>query len=101
RQDNAKAVELFEKAAMQGHAESRFNLGNHEALRGNHDRAVRHFLISAKMGCEDSVEIIKEAFMRGFATKEQYAEALKGYQDAVDETKSRDRHQAKAYLNRK
>ena len=37
----------------------------------------------------------------GVATKEQYAEALKGYQDAVEETKSHDRDKAKAYLARK
>ena len=40
--------------------------------------------------------------MGGMATKEQYAQALKGYQDAVEETKSHDRDEAKAYLdNRK
>ena len=33
--------------------------------------------------------------MRGIATKEQYTEALKGYQDAVEETKSHDRDEAK------
>ena len=32
--------------------------------------------------------------MQGNATKEQYAEALKGYQDAVEETKSHDRDEA-------
>jgi len=47
------------------------------------------------MGHEDSVENIKRAFMGGDATKEQYAEALKGYQDAVEEMKSHDRDEAK------
>ena len=32
--------------------------------------------------------------MGGYATKKQYAEALKGYQDAVEETKSNDRDEA-------
>ena len=31
----------------------------------------------------------------GIATKEQYSEALKGYQDAVEEMKSHDRDEAK------
>ena len=56
---------------------------------------MRHFLISAKMGDKDSVEKIKKMFMAGLATKEQYAEALKGYQDAVEEMKSHDRDEAK------
>ena len=52
-------------------------------------------MISANMGHEKSVENIKEFFMNGAATKEQYTEALKGYQDAVEETKSHDRDEAK------
>ncbi|EJK58888.1 hypothetical protein THAOC_20953 [Thalassiosira oceanica] len=99
QQDKAKAVEFFAKAAMQGHAESRFNLGWFEGKKGNHDRAVRHWLISAKMGDERSLETIKEAFKAGAATKEQYAEALKRYQDAVEEMKSHDRDEAKAFTD--
>ena len=94
-QDDVKAVEFYKKAAMQGHVESRHKLGNHEGRKGNHDRAVRHFLISAKMGHKDSVETIKKLFMVGIATKEQYAQALKRYQDAVEGMKSHDRDDAK------
>ncbi|EJK44245.1 hypothetical protein THAOC_37236 [Thalassiosira oceanica] len=95
QQDNAKAADFWTKAAMQGHAESRYNLGSLEGRKGNHDRAVRHWLISAKMGDERSLETIKEAFKAGAATKEQYAEALKRYQDAVEEMKSHDRDEDK------
>ena len=95
--DMAKAVELYEKAAMHGHVDSRFNLGNHERRKGNHDRAARHWLISAKMGCEDSLKSIKKLFMAGDARKELYAEALKGYQDAVEEMKSHDRDEAERF----
>ena len=63
--------------------------------RGDHDHAVRHYLISAKMGDKNSVESIKNLFMDRLATMEQYAEALRGYNDAVKEMKSRDRDEAK------
>ncbi|EJK46098.1 hypothetical protein THAOC_35255 [Thalassiosira oceanica] len=97
--DVAKAAEFYEKAAMQGHVLSRTKLGFVEVSdRGNYDRAVRHFMISAKMGLEDSVESIKWAFMAGLATKEQYGEALKGYQNAVEEMKSHDRDEASALM---
>ncbi|EJK57319.1 hypothetical protein THAOC_22651 [Thalassiosira oceanica] len=95
QQDKKKSFQFFEKAAMQGHALCRHNLGFNDDEKGNHDRAVRHFMISAKMGYVGSVETIKYAFKVGLATKEQYAEALKGYQDAVEETKSHDRDEAK------
>ena len=94
-QNKAKAAEFYKRAAIQGHGESRNNLGGYEWERGNHDRAVRHGMISAKMGYKISVEGIKKMFTSGLATKEQYAEALKGYQDAVEEMKSHDRDEAK------
>ena len=47
------------------------------------------------MGHKISLETIQRQFMRGNATKEQYTEALKGYQDAVEEMKSHDRDEAK------
>ncbi|EJK52939.1 hypothetical protein THAOC_27722 [Thalassiosira oceanica] len=95
QENRVKAYEFYTKAAMQGHAVSRYNLGCHEGQKWNYDRAVRHLLISAKIGHKDSVEFIKKAFMGGMATKEQYAEALKGYQGAVEEMKSHDRDEAK------
>ena len=99
QEDKAKAVQFWRKAAMQGHVEGRNNLGTYEWVEGSHDRAVRHFLISAKMGSKMSVEAIKKMFTLGIATKEQYAEALRGYQDAVKEMKSHDREEAKRLRN--
>ena len=94
-QNDEKAAELYKKAAMLGHVESRHSLGCYEGEKGEYDRAARHFFISAKMGYEDSVEAIKKMFMVGLATKEQYAQALKGYQDSLEGMKSHDRDQAK------
>ncbi|EJK69158.1 hypothetical protein THAOC_09614 [Thalassiosira oceanica] len=73
---------------MQGHAQSRNNLGCIEGRKGNYDRAVKHFLISARMGHKGSVGAVKMVFTNGYATKEQYADALKGYPDAVEERKA-------------
>ncbi|EJK63031.1 hypothetical protein THAOC_16336 [Thalassiosira oceanica] len=95
QEDEAKALEFYKKAAMQGHVESRHNLGCFEEEMRNYDSAIRHLLISAKMGFKESVETIKKLFMAGIATKEQYTQALKGYQDAMEETKSHDRDEAK------
>ena len=95
QEDKAKGLRFFEKAAMQGHVESRHNLGAIEAEKGDYDRAVKHFLITAKIGHKDSVEKIKSMFIARVATKGQYAEALKGYQDAAEEMRSHDRDEAK------
>ena len=95
----AKAIEFYTKAAMKGHVESRYNLGYCHGQKGNYHCAVRHYLISAKMGMKDSVDMIKNMFLGGLATKEQYAQALRGYQDAMEETKSPDRDEAKKDLD--
>ena len=95
-EDKTKAAEFYTKAAIQGCVEARYNLGAIESQKRNYDRAVRHFLISAKMGLKKPLDNIKTAFMAGLATKEQYAEALKGYQGALEEMKSHDRDEAKA-----
>ncbi|EJK48941.1 hypothetical protein THAOC_32224 [Thalassiosira oceanica] len=97
QEDVTKATAFFTKAtkaAMQGHVESRYNLGSIEEQKGNYGRAVRHWQISAKMGSEKSVQNIIRVFMGGCATKEQ-SEAMNGYQDKVEEMKSHDRDEAK------
>ena len=99
-QDKTKAARYLELAAMQGHVESRHNLGYHETEKGNYERAVRHFLISTKMGEKESLDTIKDMFVKGVATKQQYAEALKGYQIAIEEMKSPERDEAKPFFER-
>ena len=93
--DEERAVGRWQHAAVKGHAESRHNLGVVEYNKGNRHLALNHFLISAKMGYTLSLCQIKELFMRGYASKAQYVEALKGYQDALEETKSHQREKAK------
>lgn len=92
----AKGTRHWESAAMLGDASSRAKLGAMEMEDGKYDRAVRHLLISAKMGHHGSIDAIIDLFLRGLATKAQFAEGLGGYQDAVEEMKSPDREGAAA-----
>ena len=80
---------------MKGHAFSRHSLGVVEYDSENNEVAVQHWMISAKMGEEKSLYNIKHMFKQGHAIKAQYAEALLGYRDAVEETKSPQREEAK------
>ena len=81
---------------MKGHVLSRNNLGVVEnIINKNCELAVRHWMISVKMGDEKSLDDIKDMFMKGHATKAQYAEALRGYQDAIEKMKSPQREEAK------
>ena len=81
---------------MKGDVESRHNLGFVEYNENkNYDLAVQHWMISAKMGDQDSLNAIMKMFMKGQVTKSQYAEALLGYRDAAEEMKSPQREEAK------
>ena len=94
-EDKPRGIHHWQQAAMQGHTMSRHSLGSVEFHEGNFVLAVQHWMICAKMGFEDSLNNIKNLFMTGKATKVQYADALRGYQAAVEETKSPQRLDAK------
>ena len=97
-ENKPRGIHHWQQAAMKGHARSRDNLGGEEFVEGNCELAVRHWMISAKMGDEKSLNAIKDTFLQGRATKAEYAEALRGYRDAVEEMKSHQREEAKRQL---
>ena len=94
-EDKPRGIQYLQQTAMKGHALSRHNLGHDEAMNKNYEVAVQHFMISAKMGYEESLNAIKNVFKLGHATKAQYAEALMAFRDAVEEMKSPQREEAK------
>ena len=94
-EDEPRGTHHWQQAAMKGHAVSRHNLGAVEFEEGNYELAVQHYMISAKMGYERSLNAIKDMFMTGNTTKAQYAESLMGYRDAVEEMKCPQREDAK------
>ena len=67
--DMKKATHYYELAAMIGHVKARHNLGIVEENAGNMDRAMKHYMISAGAGCDDSLEAIRECFMNGDVAK--------------------------------
>ena len=94
-EDEPRGVHHWQQAAMKGNVLARHNLGGVEYENGNYELAVQHYMISAKMGYEKSLNEIKDIFKDGHATKAQYAKALIGYRDAVEEMKSPQREEAK------
>ena len=78
--DTDKAIGHYEVAAMSGHVFARFNLGCEEEDTGHCDVALQHWMISAKLGDQDSLNEVKGMFMKGLASKADYAAALRSYQ---------------------
>ena len=92
-----KQVYHLEQAAIGGHPEARHNLGIEEWNNGRFDRARKHFIIAANLGYHESLKELRELYADGHASKEDYADALRAYQAAVDATKSAERKAAEAY----
>ena len=95
--DEKKANHYYELAAMKGNVTARDNLGNIEGLAGNHNRALKHFMIAVKGGSNDSLEMIRKMVTFRLATKDDYTKALKSYQIYLDEIKSNQRDEAAAF----
>ena len=95
--DMKKSIYHLEEAAIGGHPEARYNLANHEWRCGRIDRAMKHYIIAAKLGLDEALERVKKGFAGGFVKKEDYEAALRGHQAAVDATKSVQREEAYAF----
>ena len=91
--DEKKKVYHLEVAAIGGHVQSRHNLGCYEERNGRMERAVKHWIIAANMGEEDSMKLLWKYHARGLVKKEVLTVTLRTHQAAVDATKSQQREE--------
>jgi len=95
--DKGKEVPHMEEATIGGHPIARHNLGCHEWNNGNTERAVKHWIIAATQGHDDSIKALMDEFRSGIVSKDDLAAALRAHQAAVDATKSPQREAAEEY----
>jgi tetratricopeptide (TPR) repeat protein len=98
--DEKKAVYHYEQAAIGGHPVARDRLASYETKNRRFERAAKHWIIAANLGHDVSLKHIKDLFMAGIVSKEEYAAALRGYQAAVNETKNAAREKGEAFYVR-
>ncbi len=94
KKDKKKEVYHLAKAAIGGHPLARHNLGCEENDNGRIERAAKHWIIAARLGYDNALEAVRHSFAQGFVNKEDFEEALRGHQAAVDATKSTQREEA-------
>jgi tetratricopeptide (TPR) repeat protein len=95
--DEKKVVYFLEKAAIGGHAYARNVLAAMELNDGRTERAVKHLIIAAKLGCETSMKDLWWYFKDGNINKEDLDATLRAHQAAVDATKSSERTFAEVF----
>ena len=99
--DEGKQINYLEEASIGGHPIARYRLGLTEGNNGSAERALTHFFIAAKLGENDSIKVLMDAFRNGLVSKDDLASALRAHQAAVDATKSPQREAAEEYARRK
>jgi len=91
-----KANHYYELAAMMGNVHARHALGLLEYVAGNYDRALKHLILAAKAGFEESLHAVKKGFMEGLFTKDEYESTLRAHHKRQKEMKSDERDKAAA-----
>ena len=101
--DEKKGLHHFlEKAAIAGHLDARNNrIGCLEAMSDRNDIiAVKHFLIAADLGHDETIKVLKMFYANELVNKEDFATALLAHQAATDATTSLQRKAAEIYNSR-
>ncbi len=97
--DEKKELHHLEEAAIAGHPLARHNLACLEGRNGRMDREVKHLIIAAKLGYDKSLENLKILYKGGVASKDDFNASLRGYQTAIEATKSPQREEAAGFFN--
>ena len=95
--DEKKELHHCTEAAIGGHSKARQILGCMEGMNGRMERAVKHWIIAAKLGDDVSLKFVKDLYKRGSVSKEDLDAALRGYQTAINAMKSPQREEAEKY----
>eukprot|EP00985_Skeletonema_marinoi_P006560 scaffold2836_cov95-Skeletonema_marinoi.AAC.6 len=95
--DGGKEMYHLAEAAIGGHPGARHRLGCREVVNGNIERAVKHWIIAANQGSDDSIQLLMFGFKKGMISKEELAATLRAHQAAIDETKSPQRETVEEY----
>ena len=92
---NKKAIHHWNLAAMKGHARSRYHLGATEMQKGNVERALKHFVIGAKMGDEEMLKAVaSEGYKKGRMNQFEFMEVVRVHNAYNEEIKSEQRNKA-------
>ena len=92
--DLQKAKYYYELAAMGGNVKARYNLGNLEKRAGDVDSAVKHWMISAAAGDDNSMKAIHDGYTYGHVTEDDIEKAWHAHKEARNEMKSEQRDAA-------
>eukprot|EP00571_Detonula_confervacea_P003628 CAMPEP_0172315722 /NCGR_PEP_ID=MMETSP1058-20130122/26073_1 /TAXON_ID=83371 /ORGANISM="Detonula confervacea, Strain CCMP 353" /LENGTH=311 /DNA_ID=CAMNT_0013029869 /DNA_START=102 /DNA_END=1037 /DNA_ORIENTATION=- len=95
--DVKKAKHYMQLAAMGGQPIARYNLGYLDERAGKMNRAVKHYVIAARIGFDKAMEEIQKGFERGLVSEDEFMNTFRAHMDYKREVKTdqRDKHKNK------
>ncbi len=96
--DMAQRLYHLEEAAIGGQPEARHNLGVYEINRGMIKRGVKHFIIAAKLGNDESMKALKELRAAMIICQEDFESTIRTHQAVLDASNSPQREAAFAAM---
>lgn len=98
--DWKKACRYYAKAAKGGHDVARYNLGVLENNHGSKIKAMKHMLIGAASGNDDSLTLVKQGVVDGRVSNEAFADTLRAYNESKKLMNNAQRDKPKEMENR-
>ena len=92
--DEKKALYHWDEAAIGGHPDARHIIALTEMLNDRYERAVKHLIIAANLGSEESMKQLWMCFSMGYVSKDELSVTLRAHHAAVNATKSPQRKAA-------
>lgn len=89
--DEKKSAYHSKLAAIGGHEFARHATGCDESHDNKWRRAMKHLMISARAGSDESLYCVKDGYKGGYVTKVEYASTLRAHKESQDEMKSEQR----------
>jgi TPR repeat protein len=95
--DVKKARHFYELAAIGGNVNARQGLVGIEMTLGNINKAIKHSFIAAGFGHARSLKTLQKCLKAGHATRDDYENALRAYQEYIEAVRSDQRDEAVAF----
>ena len=97
--DEKKEIYHLEEAAIGGDPYARHNLGCVELENGRFERAKKHLIIAAELGCDKSMKAPRVHYSAGNITKQELEAAIRrAHKAAVDAMKNLQREAGEAFF---
>ena len=96
--DMSKALAFYEICAKQGSVRMHRMLSEIHGRNGNHQESIKHLKVAASAGEQDAMALSMKFYKVGLLSKEDLTKTLRAHQTSLNEMKSTERDDARAFL---